>query len=246
MPEAGKQNSASATRDRFDSHDSSMKYAGALDHTATHTREINCIKRCLAGIPAGALVLDLPCGAGRLLPFLCACGYRVVAADSSPHMVARARELAVREGLPAGIEFEVEDVLNTSFADSTFDAVICNRLFHHFFEPQVRISALSELGRISRGPVIISFFCSRSLSSAGFLLRNRLRKQPANDRVPIPRSTIVAEAAVAGLKVRKHMATKPIMGKQRYLELVAAWFTTVLIKRGFAPMFVREPAKNRR
>jgi SAM-dependent methyltransferase len=221
MPEPGKHDSASATRERFDTYDSSVKYAGALDATATHRREINCIRQCLAGIPPGALVLDLPCGAGRLLPFLCASGYRVFAADSSRHMVARARELAAREGL-AGIEFGVEDVLATSFARGTFDAVICNRLFHHFFESQVRIAALGELRRISRGGVIISFFCSRSLSSAGFLLKNRLSKQPATDRVPIPLSAITAEAAAAGLKVRKHMATKPFLGKQHYLELVAA------------------------
>jgi SAM-dependent methyltransferase len=220
MPDNKNTDSASATRARFDSHESSLKYAGALDDTPTHRRELRCIQSLLAGVPAGARVLDLPCGAGRLLPFLVASGYRVYAADSSIHMIDRARELAQDRGLAATVEFGVEDVLNTSFGDDTFDAVICNRLFHHFFESSVRIAALRELARISRGPIVMSFFCSRSVSSAAFLLRNRLRQEPATDRVPISFRTMSADIAAAGLTVERRLATKPLLGKQWYLRLV--------------------------
>ena len=130
MPDHQNRDSASATRARFDSHASSLKYAGALDDTPTHRRELRCIKSLMAGVPAGARVLDLPCGAGRLLPFLVGSGYRVFEADSSAHMIDRARELALDRAPAATIEFGVEDVLNTSFGDASFDAVICNRLFH--------------------------------------------------------------------------------------------------------------------
>ena len=34
---------------------------------------------------------------------------------------------------------------------------MCNRLLHHFAEPDVRIGVLRELARVSRGPVIVSF-----------------------------------------------------------------------------------------
>jgi SAM-dependent methyltransferase len=164
-------------------------------------------------------VLDLPCGTGRLLPFLAASGYQVLAADSSAHMIERARELAERRGLAQSVDFGVEDVLGTSFRDNTFDAVICNRLFHHFFESQTRIAALRELGRISRGPIVVSFFCSRSISSAAFLLKNRLRRRPATDRVPISFRAFAADIAAAGLQVDGKMATKPLLGKQWYLKL---------------------------
>ncbi len=221
MPDPKSLDSASATRARFDTHDSSHKYAGALDNTPTHRRELHCIKRLLADIPAGASVLDLPCGAGRLLPFLAASGYRVFAADSSVHMIARARELAENRALANNVEFSVGDVLNTSFGDNTFDAVVCNRLFHHFFEPEVRIAALRELGRISRGPIVLSFFCSQSVSSAIFLFRNRFRRLPATDRVPISFRAMAADIAAAGLQVERRMATKPLLGKQCYLKLTA-------------------------
>jgi len=221
MADSNDRNSADSTRARFDTHDSSLKYAGALDDTPTHRREIGCIKRCLWDVPAGSKVLDLPCGAGRLLPFLSACGYQVFAADSSVHMIARAKELADSEGLVPGIEFGVEDVLDTSFFNYTFDAVICNRLFHHFFETEVRVMALRELARISRGPIVISFFCSQSVSSAAFLLRNRFRRTPATDRVPVSFNAISADIAAAGLKVDLRMATKPLLGKQWYLRLIS-------------------------
>jgi 2-polyprenyl-3-methyl-5-hydroxy-6-metoxy-1,4-benzoquinol methylase len=220
MPGNNNGDSASATRARFDTRASSLKYAGALDDTATHRRELRCLKRCLADLPTGSHVLDLPCGAGRLLPFLASSGYRVFAADSSPHMVERARELRDKRRLATNVELGVEDVLHTSFADNTFDAVVCNRLLHHFFEPEVRIMALRELARVSRGPIVISFFCSRSLSSAAFLLRNRLRHTPATDRVPISFRAMSDDVAAAGLEVAKRMATKPLLGKQWYLKLV--------------------------
>ena len=219
MPDHQNRDSASATRARFDSHASSLKYAGALDDTPTHRRELRCIKSLMAGVPAGARVLDLPCGAGRLLPFLVGSGYRVFEADSSAHMIDRARELALDRAPAATIEFGVEDVLNTSFGDDSFDAVICNRLFHHFFESSVRVAALRELRRISRGPIVMSFFCSQSVSSAAFLLRNRLRREPATDRVPISFNTISADIAAAGLKVESKLTTKPLLGKQWYLGL---------------------------
>jgi ubiquinone/menaquinone biosynthesis C-methylase UbiE len=134
-------------------------------------------------------------------------------------MIERARELAGARGLAAITGFLVEDVLATSFADDTFDAVICNRLFHHFFEPEIRVRALRELARISRGPIVISFFCSESISSTAFLLKNQLRRTPATDRVPIPFRAISADIAEAGLKVEQRIATKPLLGKQCYLKL---------------------------
>ena len=220
MPDNRNRDSASATRARFDSHASSLKYAAALDDTPTHRRELRCIKSLLAGVPAGARMLDLPCGAGRLLPFLAESGYRVYAADSSAHMLDRARELAHDRGLAATVELGVDDVLNTSFGDDSFDAVICNRLFHHFFEPAVRVAALRELRRIISGSIVMSFFCSQSVSSAAFLLRNRLRRVPATDRVPISLRTIAADIAAARLTVEGRMATKPLLGKQCYLRLI--------------------------
>jgi SAM-dependent methyltransferase len=219
MPRSAPSNSADSTRSRFDTLAKSISYAQGLDGTRSHRREEKCLDACLDSLPAGSLILDLPCGTGRLLPHLHSRGFTICAADSSRHMLDRARELATRNQFEAKIDFRVEDLLATSFADRSVDAVICNRLFHHFTEPDTRIRAFKELARVSRGPIVVSFFCSRSLSSQLFLFRNRWRRTPHTDRLPIPLATIAAEANLAGLHVRQSMASKPIFGKQWYLVL---------------------------
>ena len=124
-------------------------------------REKQCIAKGLAHTPQGALVLDLPCGTGRMYSLLKDLGYRVVSADSSEYMVEFARQRvecsAVNENHLQD-NCLVADILQTDFADKQFDAVICNRLFHHFSEPQTRQKALLELKRICTGPIIVSFF----------------------------------------------------------------------------------------
>ena len=98
-------------------------------------------------------------------------GFRVTAADVSEAMVSIARtniaaSQSPTEGHLPHVDFEVRDVMQTGYADNQFDAVVCNRLFHHFTESSTRLRALKELRRISRGPVIISFFNSFALDAA--------------------------------------------------------------------------------
>jgi len=212
-------NSAIETKDRFGSEAAAQKYARALEGTATHRREECCIRKALAGLGAGARVLDLPCGTGRLLPLLREMGFQVVEADSSPHMIEQGRRYAERRGLSDGTEFRVEDALATRFADDAFDAVLCNRLFHHFREAQVRRRCLRELRRICRGPLIVSFFCNLSLGSVSFHLRHWLGRQVPTDRIPIPYRMFVADAAAARLKVVRRMMARPGISKQWYAVL---------------------------
>ncbi len=211
--------SAIETKDRFGSEAAAQKYALSLGGTATHRREERCIRKALAGLGAGARVLDIPCGTGRLLPLLREMGFQVVEADSSAHMIEQARQYAAGRGLSDGTEFRVEDALATRFADDAFDAVLCNRLFHHFREAQVRRRCLRELSRICRGPLIVSFFCSLSLDAVSFHLRHWLRRQAATDRIPIPYRTFVADAAATRLKVVRRMMARPGISKQWYTVL---------------------------
>src|SRR5262249_56279639 len=56
------------------------------------------LARALAGVPAGGIVLDAPCGTGILSRFLQGRGFRVVGADISPAMLA----VAHRRGTSLG------------------------------------------------------------------------------------------------------------------------------------------------
>ena len=212
-------NSAIETEDRFDTEAAARKYARALEGTATHRREERCVRKALAGLRAGARLLDIPSGTSRLLPLLSEMGFQVVEADSSPHMIEQGRHYAQRRGLCDGTEFRVEDALATRFADDTFDAVLCNRLFHHFREAEVRRRCLRELSRVCRGPLIVSFFCNLSLDAVSFHLRNRLRRKAATDRIPIPLRMFVVDAAAARLKVARMMMVRPGISRHWYARL---------------------------
>ena len=220
---ASNRTSAEETLERFDSAKAARKYRGALDHTATHRRESRCIRRALAELPKGSRVLDLPCGAGRLLPELCGMGLAVTAVDSSPHMVELARQAAAGASLDmADSAFVVASIFDTRFGDDDFDAVVCNRLFHHFREPEVRRRALVELRRICRGPIVASFFCSRSIDGLFFHLKQCFRRVKATDRIPISARVFEEDARASGLSVRRWLQTRPAVSKQWYAVLERA------------------------
>lgn len=217
--------SAEETIERFDSAQAAAKYAASLGGTATHRREMRCILQALAPVPSGASVLDLPCGTGRLLPELAAKGYRVVEADSSPHMVEQARAFAGRSGLPVTADgFVVASVFEMPWPDAAFDAVVCNRLFHHFREPDVRRRAMKELKRVCKtgGPIVASFFCTSSFDGVMFHVKQALKSKKAVDRIPIPRAAFEADAHATGLRVAKWMSIRPGVSKQCYAVLERA------------------------
>jgi SAM-dependent methyltransferase len=214
------QTSAEETIERFGTPAAAARYAVSLGGTATHRREIRTILSCLSELPRDAGVLDLPCGTGRLLPELAAAGYRVTEADSSPHMVAWAQQSAHESGLPmGGDQFAVASVFATGFADQAFDAVVCNRLLHHFRESEVRVSAIRELARISRGPIVASFFCNWAIDSGVFHLKQMIRGRPATDRIPIWRRVLAQDIRAAGLEPVRWVATRPGVSKQWYVVM---------------------------
>jgi len=220
MTKTAERTSAEETIERFDTPAAAAKYAASLGGTATHRREMRTILSCLRGVPRNAKVLDLPCGTGRLLPELMAAGFRVTEADSSPHMVDLARTFARESGVTmADDQFAVASVFSTGLADNAFDAVICNRLLHHFRESKVRIDALRELARISRGPIVASFFCNWAIDSGMFHLKQIIRGKPATDRIPIWRRVLARDIRAAGLTPVRWVATRPGVSKQWYVVM---------------------------
>jgi ubiquinone/menaquinone biosynthesis C-methylase UbiE len=195
------------TRLRFDSSQAASKYASrGLD--AHRYRESQCIREALSDLSPSSRVLDLPCGAGYLTRTIVDAGFLVTAADVSLHMMIRARAAwdvacSERPERRGKVQFLVQDVMQTSFPDGYFDAVICNRLFHHFCEPEMRCAALAELRRISSGPVIIFYFDRFALDSIRLASMRVLFGKFRRDRIPIATRTFAAEARSVGLELDK-------------------------------------------
>lgn len=115
------------TTTKFNSEGAAATYSRKFVGGPKDRREQRCLENALADVPAGARVLDLPCGTGRLTTFLTARGYQVVAADFSPHMVElatkRCLEVLGEAGLKEKVTLTTADVLETEFDDNSFDAV---------------------------------------------------------------------------------------------------------------------------
>jgi len=101
----------------------------------------------LSELPAGARVLDIPCGGGVAFR-----GLRpeqelhYIAADLSPVMLRRARAEADRRGIH-WIEFAEADVEALPFEDRSFDLVVTYTGLHCFPDPP---AAIAELARVLR------------------------------------------------------------------------------------------------
>ena len=203
------------------------RYAGYYQNSARlrrkDRREKHAIAQALSLVPQGALILDLPCGAGRLYPFLKKLGYNVVSADSSAYMVDYARRQA--ENLNPNIRqkdaFQVTDIFHTEFADKQFEAVVCNRLLHHFLEPTTRQKALRELARISAGPIVVSFFSNVAADALKYYYKKHLKRQRITDRIPISPWQFAHDIDMSGLEIQRWILPRPMFSMQWYVQLKA-------------------------
>ena len=100
----------------------------------------------LADTPAGTSVLDIPCGGGFALRVLRpGQPVRYVAADISPYMLERARDVARRTHARDAMEFVEADVSALQFDDNSFDLCVTYNGLHCLPDPR---AALAELTRV--------------------------------------------------------------------------------------------------
>jgi SAM-dependent methyltransferase len=169
----------------------------------TQRRECRSVCRALSRVPSGAAVLDTPCGSGRWLESLAERGYRVTCADPSESALASVshhwQEIAQSGQLSAPEPTFVPAALpQTGFPDRHFDAVICTGYFDRLDTSDLRIEALSELRRISRGPVVVSFCNAFSLDALQLGIARR-RSSGSGRRIPIPVWAFLNDLRRAGL-----------------------------------------------
>ena len=154
----------------------------------TDRRERAALRALLADCPSPpGTWLDAPSGAGRMSG---ESPQPVIQVDRDPAMVhaagpGRARVCASVHALP--------------FADSAFAGVLCHRLLQHIPTTAERIDILRELARVSRGPIVVSFFDARSLQHLRRLARRCFGKKRSG-RCAVARGAFLAEVRAAGLR----------------------------------------------
>ncbi|HWJ81880.1 MAG TPA: class I SAM-dependent methyltransferase [Nocardioides sp.] len=104
--------------------------------------------------PAGAKVLDIPCGGGVALRGLRrGQGVDYVAADISQRMLDRTLAAAERRGVADQVTPRVADVGALPFADGSFDLIVSFTGLHCFPDPE---RAVGELSRVLRPGGVIT------------------------------------------------------------------------------------------
>jgi SAM-dependent methyltransferase len=190
-------------------------YPSSFNRSFRQQRERQCLQRLIAAIPSESTVLDLPCGTGRVTRLIAEAGHRVIAGDSSTHMVAATRENLLPQ-FP-DLTAEVMDAADTGLRDRSVDAVVCNRLLHHFPDAASRIGVLTEFARIARGLVIVSFSCSFGLDVAWQKFTRRLQGRTLRHYHPISLPQFRDEFAVAGLHPVASSSVLWGLSRMRYL-----------------------------
>jgi 2-polyprenyl-3-methyl-5-hydroxy-6-metoxy-1,4-benzoquinol methylase len=209
------------SKNRYTDKTAAAKYNTKNRGTSKDRLEKACITRALRDIPKGSHVLDLPCGAGRMSHFLFDMGFNVTGADYSEHMVEFAKECFENEG-GAGtseqtVTFEQQDVMNISHDDNSFDAILCNRLLHHYDNPETRRAVLTELARVTRGPLLVSFFSDRNFSTYHGVFKRWMKGKKHERRSAIPMADFLADLEATGFQVDDVLYARKYISLQTYI-----------------------------
>ena len=116
----------------------------------------------LEKIPQTGILVDLGCGTGELLPRFAEKCRGVIGVDSSPEMLARARE-----GLPGtnqNIELRLGELEHLPLRDQEADAAVSNMVLHHVSVPA---AGIREAARILQpgGLLLITDFAKHDQES---------------------------------------------------------------------------------
>jgi len=133
------------------------KRYGAPDQKIVDRREQAMVEEMIRELDlAKGRILDAPCGYGRFSTLLADRGARVVCADVSTAMVARTRE-RVSADKARGM-YVVMDIRALPFKANSIEATFTMRLFHHGFARDEMRTILTELARVAKHWVILSYY----------------------------------------------------------------------------------------
>lgn len=190
-------------RDKAESYNT--KYERQLHKRLSDWREKRLLSKLLEPTASCDLVLDVPCGAGRLSPVIARHARQLVEMDYSGEMLKLCRSNAsgYRPWVAAASAFQLP------FADATFDLVVSIRLSHHIPQHEARQDHVREMLRVSRRWVLLTFFGEESLKNR---LRNLYRKFGGKKRAKLTlrRAEVAQLAQAAGFRVVISRGISPV------------------------------------
>jgi len=152
------------------------------------------LTKALGRLSPGSVVLDIPCGTGRIDNWLLNASLRVIAADISSEMLTVAR----RKVRPAAswLGFLRADANHLPLRSRSVDAVVCIR-FLHLLDRDARLSVLTEIARVAMREAIVEFRVERRVKTAKRALISWLTRRTNRKKMTV--SEIADELSRCGL-----------------------------------------------
>lgn len=152
-----------------------LAYREKLLKRSSTRREFELIRAHMARVGRSRVILDLPCGGGRLTPAFAGTADLVIEADIALGQLLYGR----KESSVATPRFWMTaSAFHIPLRDGAVDGTISVRLSHHLPTPAERERHLTELLRVSRRFVIMTFFDYYSLKNWLRRMRQPFDRQP--------------------------------------------------------------------
>lgn len=162
--------------------------------------------RRLAPAETDPAILDVGAGRGDMALAFASRGWRTVAVDAHPDVLAVARKQTAHEPL---VEVLEGDGRSLPYPDDAFDVSHCSLLLHHL-DPADAVAALREMARVARHGVVVNDLRRGLLpfvaTGVAVALLGRCRTTRVDGLASVRRAYTLAELdgllALAGLVVR--------------------------------------------
>ncbi len=144
--------------------DGSRKFHGAIASGYDAKREQDgkwiieqqVIEGMLSDLPPDTLILDIPIGTGRFIPYYDAKGFQFLGLDRSEDMLKQAM---AKGGPNTRGELHVGDILDTKLLDKVVDVAVCCRITRWIMGdhgPAGIVKMLQEMQRVTRQRIILT------------------------------------------------------------------------------------------
>ena len=172
--------------------------------------ENTLVRHYLDALPAGAGVLDAPCGNGRMSQFVAQRNdLKLCAVDFNPNMLEALKSRNVEAITARRVR---SDILALPLPDRSVDLVLNIRLMHHIADRDTQVAMYRELARVCRGRIITTYWSTHCWR----YLRKRILGKKIKS-YPVSPSHYRSVLAGAGLTLERE---QPVQRWVEYLHLV--------------------------
>lgn len=141
------------------------KHKDGIGRRLSNLREQQIAAKALIMAGNPAVVLDLPCGAGRFWPLLCKIPDRTIyASDYSLPMIMVAKKLQ-GPAVANRISCFQASAFSMNLKSDSVDSIFCMRLLHHIVKKDHRMTLLKEFHRVTKDTVCISLWVDGNYKS---------------------------------------------------------------------------------